>query len=105
MDKRTRRAIEIAKRYIVELKKSNIRVAKAYLYGSYVHGRPHRYSDIDIVVVSPDFSGNRLLDSYRIGLLRRDVDLRISPLAYHPKNFKKDYLIPFEAMTKGIRIA
>ncbi len=64
----------------------------------------HRYSDIDVVVVSPQFTGVRFLDSYKIARLRRNVDLRISPLDYHPRNFKKDYIIPYEAMTKGIRI-
>jgi predicted nucleotidyltransferase len=104
MDRRTREAIKIVKRYIEELRKNKIKVTRAYLYGSYAYGKPHRNSDIDVVVVSPQFEGVRFLDSYKIARLRRNVDLRISPLAYHPRNFKKDYIIPFEAMTKGIRI-
>lgn len=105
MDRRTRQAIEIAKRYVDELRKNKIKVTKAYLYGSYVYGNPHRDSDIDIVVVSPQFSGVRFLDSHKIAQLRRNIDLRISALAYHPRDFKRDCVIPYEAMTKGIRIA
>lgn len=105
MDGRTSAAIRIAKRFIRELRKNKIKVTRAYLYGSYVYGKPRRYSDIDVVVVSPQFSGVRFMDSYKIARLRRSVDLRISPLAYHPRDFKKDYVIPYEAMTKGIRIA
>jgi predicted nucleotidyltransferase len=105
MDRKTREAITIAKRFVAELRKNKIRITRAYLYGSYAKGGAHRDSDIDIVVVSPQFTRDRLMDSYRIARLRRSVDLRISVLAYHPKDFKKDYLIPYEAMTNGIRIA
>ena len=103
MDGKTLAAIKIAKQYVRELKRNKIRVTSAYLYGSYANGTTHRESDI--VIVSPQFTGVRFLDSYRIARLCRFVDLRISPLAYHPKNFKKDYVIPYEAMTNGIRIA
>ncbi|HET6272717.1 MAG TPA: nucleotidyltransferase domain-containing protein [Bacteroidota bacterium] len=105
MDKKTREAITIAKRYIEVLKTHKIKVERAYLYGSYARGGPHKDSDIDIVVVSRQFRKSRFEDSLRIAKLRRDVDLRISPLAYHPRNFIMDYIIPNEAMTKGIRIA
>jgi len=104
MDGKTREAIKIAKRYIQELKKNGIRVTRAYLYGSYATGEARAESDIDIIVISPQFTGVRFEDSYQIARYCRDVDLRISPLAYHPRNFKKDYIIPHEAMTKGIRI-
>jgi predicted nucleotidyltransferase len=105
MDGKTRTAIKIAKRYVQELRRNKVRVTRAYLYGSYANGTAHRDSDIDIVVLSPQFTGVRFLDSYKIARFCRFVDLRISPLAYHPRNFKKDYLIPYEAMTNGIRIA
>ena len=105
MAKRRAEAIKIVKKYVEELRRNGIKVTRAYLYGSYAYGKPHKYSDIDVVIVSPQFSGIRFMDSYKIARLRRNVDLRISPLAYHPRNFKKDYIIPYEAMTKGIRIA
>lgn len=34
-----------------------IRVEVVILYGSYVHGTPHEWSDIDLAVISPDFEG------------------------------------------------
>lgn len=30
-------------------------VKKAYLYGSYAYGKPGKWSDIDVAIVSPDF--------------------------------------------------
>lgn len=57
------------------------------------------------MVVSPQFSGVRFMDSYKIARLCQNVDLRIAPLAYRPEHFTKDDIIPCEAMTNGIRIA
>ena len=45
---------EILKRYKKELKSHGVRVTKMFLYGSYAKGTPKPYSDIDVVVVSPD---------------------------------------------------
>ena len=98
-------AIAIAKRYIGLLRKNHIKVECAYLYGSFANGRPRKDSDIDIVVVSKQFKRSRYDDSVRIAKLRRSIDLRISPLAYNPKNFLRENLIPYEAITTGIRIA
>ncbi|TVL99854.1 MAG: hypothetical protein CV087_16550 [Candidatus Brocadia sp. WS118] len=36
-----------------------IKVEKAILYGSYVSGKEHTCSDIDIAVISPDFGKDR----------------------------------------------
>jgi len=40
-----------------ELKKEGLRVATAYLFGSYARGDWIQTSDIDLVIVSPDFEG------------------------------------------------
>jgi len=34
----------------------HVRVERAFLYGSYAYGVPHSRSDIDLVVLSPDFA-------------------------------------------------
>ena len=105
MAQRNRAAIRIAKKYIAHLRKNRIKVERAYLYGSYANGKPHKHSDIDIVVVSRQFRKSRFDESVRIAKLRREIDLRISPLAYHPRDFIEDNIIPNEAMNYGIRIA
>jgi uncharacterized protein len=45
----------IISRYREQLIHSGFRVTAIYLYGSYARGSPHDGSDIDLVVVSPDF--------------------------------------------------
>jgi predicted nucleotidyltransferase len=102
---KTTKAIKIAKQFLKELQKNKIVVQKAYLYGSFAKECSRKDSDIDIVVVSPDFRKTRFEESLRIAKLRYKIDLRISPLAYNPKDFTEQNLIPYEAMTNGIRIA
>ncbi len=101
----TREAIAIAMRYVAKLRMNKIPVEQAYLYGSYARGNYHEDSDIDVVIVSPQFTKSRFEDSLTIAMMRYDIDLRISPLAYNPADFIMDYVIPNEAMTNGIRIA
>ena len=48
--------IKVAKR-LIELLSPRFRVSEAYVFGSYVRGTWLRTSDIDLVIVSPDFEG------------------------------------------------
>jgi len=104
MDKKTSEIIEIVKRYLEEIKKDKIKIDEAYLYGSYARGTAHEDSDIDVIVVSPDFTDSRFDNSVRLMKYRRGIDLWISPFGYRPENFKDACLIPAEAMRNGIRI-
>ncbi|HNZ06784.1 MAG: nucleotidyltransferase domain-containing protein [Candidatus Cloacimonetes bacterium] len=72
--------IEIINRY-VELVSQRIRVESVYLFGSYVDGKPDDYSDIDLLIVSPDFGEDLFEEQVRLMIARRQVDLRIEP---HP---------------------
>ena len=71
--------IETAKKYIAQIP-SNIKLKKAYLFGSYARGDEREGSDIDIALVIENmvdfFSTQRLLMK-----IRRKIDLRIEP---HP---------------------
>ncbi|BEP16923.1 hypothetical protein PYJP_02750 [Pyrofollis japonicus] len=58
-----------AKRLISILRESGIRVEAAFLFGSRVRGDSLRLSDVDLVVVSPDFQSMRY--SERLELIYR----------------------------------
>ena len=62
-------------------------VSKIILFGSYSTGRQHDYSDIDVAVVSPDFTDDRIEDQLRLMKYRRTVDLRIEPMPFTPGEF------------------
>ncbi len=58
-------------------------IREIYLFGSFVSGRIHEGSDIDLMIVG-DFR-ERFLD--RIGLILDQTDLPIEPLVYTPEEF------------------
>ena len=53
-----RSPIAVVKKLLDELKAANIRIEKAFLFGSHARGNPGKWSDIDVALVSPDFSGS-----------------------------------------------
>ncbi|MHC9539754.1 MAG: nucleotidyltransferase domain-containing protein [Vulcanimicrobiota bacterium] len=54
MDKST--VMTIINRFHKAVEKQGIRVERLILYGSYAYGTPHEGSDIDLIVISEDFS-------------------------------------------------
>jgi predicted nucleotidyltransferase len=51
------RVKEIIKSYLLVLEKKGIPTQKAYLFGSQAKGTAGTYSDIDLIIVSPAFTG------------------------------------------------
>jgi len=45
---------DLVRRYIIRVR-AQILVEAVFVYGSYAHGHPHEYSDIDVAVISPGF--------------------------------------------------
>jgi len=61
------------------------------LFGSYATGKTHKWSDIDLLVISPRF--DKKLKRTDIDLLwhvAADVDSRIEPIAVGERQFKED---------------
>jgi predicted nucleotidyltransferase len=104
MAERVNRIRKIIKNYIGIMLKNNIKVEKVYLYGSYALGKASDDSDIDIAVVSKDFSGDRFMDRRRIVPLRREVDRRLEPMPYHPDDFKENDPLVLEILQHGLEI-
>ena len=71
--------------------KSSIRVSGAYLFGSYAKGNATPDSDIDVLVLSPDFSGNRFEDLLLLMKARRGIDLRIDPHLLKDEEFNENH--------------
>lgn len=55
-----------AKLFVKRVKKSGIKVDKAFLFGSYAKGRPKAYSDIDICIVSPNLGRDFIEETVRL---------------------------------------
>ncbi len=70
--------IAIVKRYVAELEKNQITIRDAIIFGSHIKGTAREWSDIDVALVSPAFTGDRFDDRRRIVPLRRKIDNSIS---------------------------
>lgn len=79
----------ILKRYKSELGKDRIRVTKMLLYGSYARGQARSHSDIDLVVISPDFKRFPVLKRQEyLAVKTMCVDAPLEVIGYTPEEFK-----------------
>jgi len=98
--------INTVKIIIGVLKDNDYHVKKTYLYGSYAKGKYHKDSDIDILIVSDDFTGNRFRDSLKLMRICQKIDSRIEFMPYRSIDFK-DYdplVVEVKATGKEIKI-
>lgn len=84
-----------------------IPIEKMFFFGSRAIGKPHRDSDIDLIIVSPKFRKKKFryrpLGFYKYWNLNYPVDF----LCYTPEEFnklKKQITIIREAVREGIEI-
>jgi len=82
-------------RYIAELSSFGIHASKLILFGSYAQGNADRYSDIDLVVIAPEFDGpreNTMVEKMWLATL--PADNRIEPIPCGEKEWETDQSRP-----------
>jgi predicted nucleotidyltransferase len=81
-----------------------LRVEAAYLYGSQAVGTARPWSDIDVAVISPDFSED--LFEERVTLMRwaAAIDDRIEPQPFTPERFGPNDPLASEISRTGVRL-
>jgi predicted nucleotidyltransferase len=84
--------------------RQRLRVEAAYLYGSQAVGSARPWSDIDVAVISPDFSDNLFED--RVVLMRwaAAIDDRIEPQPFTPDRFGPNDPLANEISQSGVRL-
>ena len=76
-------------RKFAKLLSRDIHVQKVILFGSYAHGHPHKYSDIDVAVVSPDLGKrNEMIEMSYLLKKAHEIDLDLEPHPYSPRELK-----------------
>ena len=84
------KAITIIKQYLTSLCSLGIHANRAVLFGSFALGVNNEYSDIDIIVIAPEFDGPRDISLVK-SLWRATVcDYRIEPIPCGEKEWKND---------------
>jgi len=89
---------------IEELEKNDIHIEKAILFGSYSKGNFNEWSDIDLALISNDFSGDRWEDKELIRKYNVVTNWDIAPLPYIPEDFFSSAFAKSEILEKGIEI-
>lgn len=75
--------------YKDELNRHKIRIVKMILYGSYARGKASSYSDIDLIIVSPDLARFRPLERQELlAQWTMSIDAPLEVIGYTPKEFK-----------------
>lgn len=97
---------EKVKEFVKELRRQKIKVAKVIMYGSRVSGKPHKYSDIDVAIVSPDFGKDSYNEGARLFEIAGKIDPRIEPVAISLKSYEKDTWVPliYEIRKNGLKL-
>jgi predicted nucleotidyltransferase len=73
--------IEIVQRYLAALRAAGIRAQRAVLFGSFARGEATEWSDIDLIVIAPEFDGRKSIDLVkRLWVLTGEADNRIEPI-------------------------
>ncbi len=85
-------AVELAvRRYLAAARAAGIRATRAVLFGSHAHGDADEWSDIDLVVIAPEFDSPPdagLVD--KLWTLRAHTDSRIEPFACSEREWETD---------------
>lgn len=92
------------KEFIRKLRDIDIRVEDAYIFGSYARKTQNKWSDIDLAIISPDFSDDRFEERVRLMKLASSIDDRIEPVPFRPDNFSEDNPLAWEIKRHGIQV-
>jgi predicted nucleotidyltransferase len=84
--------------------RQRLRVEAAYLYGSQVMGSACPWSDIDVAVISPDFSDDLFQDRITLMKLAAAIDDRIEPQPFTPDRFGPNDPLASEISHYGVRL-
>jgi len=80
------------------------RVLAAYVYGSHARGAASEWSDIDLAVVSPDFTADRFQERVTLMRLAATIDSRIEPHPFRPDEFTSNDPLAYEVQRTGIQV-
>ena len=81
-------ALELARHFAAELLQLDLRLQKVIVFGSYARNEQREESDIDIALVSKDFTGAAPIDVRPMAhLLARSPFFYIEPHTFSPEQF------------------
>ncbi len=97
--------IEYQVSHFLNTLKKKYKIHSAYIYGSYSRGNTTEWSDIDVAVVSPDFSENTFDERLELMKIAAEIDDRIEPHPFRVEDFESNNPLVSEILKYGIQIS
>ena len=96
--------MDIVQKYVEKICE-NYKVEAIILFGSYAKGTNNEDSDIDIAIITDDFTNDIIDEELNLMRLRRNIDTRIEPHLIRIEDYKKAET-PFiqEIIDTGIKV-
>lgn len=95
---------ESIQKYVNELRKRNINIVAAYLFGSYAKGEATEWSDIDVALLTKKFIGDSFDFKFLLMKIARDIDIDIEPHPYLVDEFNEDNPFAIEVIRTGEKV-
>ena len=90
--------------YLTTLQNQGVRITQAFVFGSWAKGSAHRWSDVDVAIISPQFTSWSTKASLLSKAMRGDF-AAVEAHGFHPKNFRPaENPVVNEITTHGIKI-
>ena len=96
--------VKKVKTFLLKLKESGVSVDSAYFFGSYAKRGGSKFNDIDVAVISSDFSDDRFEEGIKLSVIAGQIDNRIEPIPFTPGSFVEDDPLVWEIKKDGIPI-
>jgi len=94
---------KIVRHFLEEVSKK-YSIVGAYLYGSFAKGTSHKWSDIDVAIISPDFSDDLFEERLNLMKIAVPIDDRIEPKPYNKKLFNRNDPLVDEIQRNGLQV-
>jgi predicted nucleotidyltransferase len=83
--------IKAVKRYLAGLPALGVHASRAVLFGSFAQGQADEWSDIDLVVIAPEFDGFREISLVKALWRATVADNRIEPIPCGEQEWETEF--------------
>ena len=99
-----KKIIRIVQNYIERLsEEEKILIKKVIIFGSHAKGKTHKWSDIDVCILSPDFQDSlKAMELLLIKREREEVIAGLEPVGFTEKDFKDGSSLIEEIKKTGV---
>lgn len=87
--------------YLKALRREKLPIEKVIIYGSYAKGAQTKSSDIDLCILSKNFTQPMRAMQYLWSKRNTNHTIRIEPVGFHPKDFQDD---SYDSLIQQIRM-